>query len=219
MLWIETRTDEDARRRSERLWTSAWSSNPNGTSVARVPGPDRENGQFWGEAIKAAEDSPTERLAIARRQLPLPGAFSQITVARRAIIRQLRKEREPIDGELHALHYWAALSSWGLPYSEVLREPGFNVFESTPYAKFAALDLSYDAVGCDELRGLTQTDRKWMRELWGEPRVNTTAQALYSGLWREQERKLAAVRERRRADLLGELTALAKAEQPMPSPR
>ena len=217
MLWINTKTDEDARQRSEAQWAPVWAENQNGSATASVPGPEKVDGQFWGDAIKEVRDDPAARLAMAERQLPLPGAFSQMAVARRAIIRQLKKEGKPFDAELRQLHYWAALSSWSVPYSEVLREPGFNVLESTPYARLANLNLAYDVIGCDELPGLNKTDRKMMREAWGEPKAHTTAHALYGGLWREQESKLAAVRGKRRADLMDEIVALARTEPILPS--
>ena len=212
MLWIDTKTDDEARRRSEAQWTPVWAENEDGSATASVPGPEKVDGQFWGDAIKEVQDDPAARLAMAERQLPLPGAFSQMAVARRATIRQLKKEGKPFDDELRQLHYWAALSSWSILYSEVLREPGFNVLESTPYAKLANLDLAYDVIGCDELLGLNKTDRKMMREAWGEPKAHTTAHALYGELWRKQESKLAAVRNKRRADLMNEIVALAHTE-------
>jgi len=216
MLWIDTKTDDDARRRGEAQWTPVWAENEDGSATASVPGPEKVDGQFWGDAIKEVQDDPAARLAMAERQLPLPGAFSQMAVARRAIIRQLKKEGKPFDDELCQLHYWAALSSWSVPYSEVLREPGFNVLESTPYAKLADLALTYDVIGCDELLGLNKTDRKMMRAAWGEPKAHTTAHALYGELWREQESKLAAVRGKRRADLMAEIVALAHTEPVAP---
>lgn len=217
MLWIDTKTDDDARRRGEAQWTPVWAENEDGSATASVPGPEKVDGQFWGDAIKEVQADPAARLAMAERQLPLPGAFSQMAVARRAIIRQLKKEGKPFDDELRQLHYWAALSSWSVPYSEVLREPGFNVLESTPYAKLAKLDLTYDVIGCDELLGLNKTDRKMMREAWGEPKAHTTAHALYGELWRKQESKLAAVRNKRRTDLMNEIVALAHTEPVAPS--
>lgn len=216
MLWIDTKTDADARQRSEAHWTPVWTEHDDGSATASVPGPEKVDGQFWGDAIKEAPD-PAARLAMAERQLPLPGAFSQMAMARRAIIRQLKKDGKPFTDELRQLHYWAALSSWSVPYSEALREPGFNVLESTPYAALAELDLSYDVIGCDELAGLNKTDRKMMREAWGEPRRHTTAHALYGELWREQEAKLVAVRDQRRANLLSEIVALAQPELAAPS--
>jgi hypothetical protein len=216
MLWIDTKTDDDARRRGEAQWTPVWVENEGGSATTTVSGPEKVEGQFWGDAIKEVQDDPSARLAMAERQLPLPGAFSQMAVARRAIIRQLKKEGKPFDGELRQLHYWAALSSWSVPYSEVLREPGFNVLESTPYAKLVNLDLTYDVIGCDKLLGLNKTDRKMMRDAWGEPKAHTTAHALYDKLWREQESNLAAVRSKRRADLMNEIVALTHTEPAAP---
>lgn len=80
------------------------------------------------------------------------------------------------------------------------------------------LDLSYKVIGCDELLGLNKTDRKMMREAWGESKVHTTANALYRSLWREQEQRLAAVRKGQRDDLLNELVALARSEPPASPP-
>lgn len=217
MLWIDTITDADARKRSEQTWGLVVTEHDGGASGI-VRGPEKENGQFWGDAIKELKDDPAERLAMAMRHLPLPGAFSEMAVARRALIRQHTKDGQPVEDELRQLHYWAGLSSWSTPYSEVLREPGFNVLESTPYASLAVLDFSYEVIGCDELRGLNKTDRKMMREAWGEARVHTTAHALYNSLWREQEQKLAAVRQARRDDLLNEIVALARSEPPASPP-
>jgi hypothetical protein len=217
MLWTDTKTDDDARRRREAQWTPVWAENEDGSATASVPGPEKVDGQFWGDAIKDVQDDPVARLAMAERQLPLPGAFRQMAVARRAIIRQLKKEGKLFDDELRQLHYWAALSSWSVPYSEVLREPGFNVLESTPYAKLANLNLAYDVIGCDELLGLNKTDRKMMCVAWGEPKAHTTAHALYGELWREQENKLALVRGKRRADLMAEIVALTRPEPIVPS--
>lgn len=207
MLWIDTKTDDDARRRSETQWTPVWTKHDDGSTTAVVPGPEKMDGEFWSEAIHEVQNNPAARLAMAHRQLPLPAAFREMAIALRAIIRQLRKEGRPFDDELCQLHYWAALSSWSAPYSEVLGEPGYNIMESTPYAKLAELDLSYEVIGSEELAGLNKTDRKMMREAWGEPKAHTTAHVLYRELWREQERKLVEVRTINRSALIREISA------------
>ncbi|MCA3752032.1 MAG: hypothetical protein IM658_00115 [Phenylobacterium sp.] len=198
MLWVETKTDDDARQRSEAQWTPVWTEHEDGSATAAVPGPDKVDGKFWGDAIKEVRNNRAARLAMAHRQLPLPAAFREIALARRAIIRRLKKDGRPFDDELRQLHYWAALSSCSVPYSEASREPGYNILVSTPYAKLAELDLSFDVIGSENLPGLTQGDRKMMREAWGEPKAHTTAHELYGELWREQERKLVDVRTKRR---------------------
>jgi hypothetical protein len=212
MLWIDTKTDDDARRCSEAHWSPVW-VNGESSSSASVAGPKNVDDQFWTDAIKEVHDNPAARFAMAKQQLPLPAAFREMAIALRAIIRRLRRDERPFNEELHQLHYWAALSSWSLPYSEALGEPGYNVFESTPYAKLAELDLSYHVIGSEELVGLNGTDRKMMRDAWGAPKTHTTAHAVYGDLWREQERKLAEVRTRHRNAFIDKNTTLARSEQ------
>lgn len=208
MYWIETKTDAEALRRSEALWTPIWVTSADGTSTGTIPGPAKERGLFWADAIKDLHDAPTERLEMARRHLPLPGAFREMQIARRRIIRDLKKEGKPLDEELRQLHYWAALNSWCIPYSAALGEPGFNVLESTPYATLASLDLTYDVIGCDLLGDLNKTDRKMMRDVWGEPMAHTTAHALYGDLWRARERMLIAHRNEGAKTLLSFVSGL-----------
>ena len=218
MRWTETTSEEDARQRSQKLWGIVLTTHPDGSQRGTVPGPEKVDGEFWADAIKTARDDPHRRIAMAKRQLPLPAAFQEIAVALRAIIKQRKREDLPTEYELRELHYWAALKSWSVPYSELLKEPGFNVLESTPYSKLAALDLGYQTLGCDELIGLNKTDRKWMREAWGEPKVHTTAHVLYRELWQEQERRLNAERTNCRNSLLAEIRAIAADKTPARDP-
>lgn len=200
MPWINTKSDEDAGQLSEAMWAPVWTEHGDGSVTAKVTGPEEVDGQFWADAIREVRDKPSARLAIALNNLPLPAAFREVSLALRAIIRQLRKDGHPFDNELRQLHYWAAISSWGEAYSTALQGPGYSVLANTPYAKLAELDLSYEIIGSEKLEGLNKSDRRMMREAWGEPKVHTTAHALYETLWREQERK--AVERRRKEDEL-----------------
>ena len=219
MLWLETKTEAEAIARSERLWTPVGRDTADGGFVATCPGPEPESGHFWGDAIKELVDDPQGRLDIARRQLPLPGAFRQMALALRALIRDARKQGANFDALLKELHHFAAVSSWTLPYNEIAREPGFNVIERTPYAKLAALDLSWDAVGGDELPLLNKTDRTLMRQVWGEPQRHTTANALYHGLWLEGCRQVAAARRASMAEFEREIRAIVAPSVPQAQPR
>ena len=212
MLWIDTKTDEDVRRGSEAQWTPVWTEHRDGRASAVVSGPEKVDGLFWADAIKEVQNDPYTRLAMARRHLPAPGAFREMAFARRAIIRQLRKDGRSFDDDLRQLHFWAALNSWSVPYSEALQGPGYNVLESTPYARLAELDLSYNIIGSEELQDLTKTDRKIMREAWGEPKSHTTAHKLYASLWNEQERKLVEIRSKHRTAFIAGTSALARTE-------
>lgn len=210
MLWIDTRTDEEAIARSEGLWTPVATDHPDGSWSARVPGPEREDGRFWADAIADVKDDPRKRLEIARRHFPLPGAFREAAIALRALIRDARKREAEFESLLRELHHYAAISSWCLPYNEVAREPGFNVFERTPYARLAALDLGWDLVGCDALLLLNKTDRSIMRDAWGEPKAHRTANNLYRELWERGCQEVALYRARGRAELMREIEEIAR---------
>lgn len=214
MLWLDTRTDAEAIARSDRIWTPVGRDTENDGFVATVPGPEPERGKFWGDGIKGLADDPQARLEVARRQLPLPGAFRQMALALRALIREKKKKGEDFEPLLRELHHFGAVSSWSLPYNEIAREPGFNVIERTPYAKLVALDLGWDTIGCDELLLLNKTDRALMRQAWREPRRHTTANALYHDLWLDGCRKVAKAREQRMRRLVEEIRDIAAGPDP-----
>jgi hypothetical protein len=218
MLWIDTKTDADAVARSERIWGMVYKETPDGFTGS-VPGPEKENGEFWGDAIQDLKDDPRARLEMARRQLPLPGAFREMAVALRALIKEARKEGQPFEPLLRELHHFIAISSWYEPYNPIAREPGFNVLERTSYGKLAALDLSWERIGCNELLGLNKTDRKLMIETWGEPAQHTTANALYRNLWLEGCQARATERQRRMDLLVDDIRDIMGKPAPKPKPQ
>ena len=63
-----------------------------------------------------------------------------------------------MQGELGELHHLAAMDSYA----------GYGYIQRIPFARLAALDLSYKRIGCERLALLGATDRRWMRDLWGE---------------------------------------------------
>jgi hypothetical protein len=74
MLWIETKTPEDAKRIRDRLWEVEIREGDDHTEL-RVRGEGlSENGEFWIDVIARLKDHPSERLALAVRHLPLPAA-------------------------------------------------------------------------------------------------------------------------------------------------
>ena len=46
-----------------------------------------------------------------------------------------------------------------------------------------SLRFDYTHLGCENLPLLTATDRKLIREAWGEPETHTTLRALYPEVW------------------------------------
>lgn len=116
--WHNAGSDEDARAFSTEFWNRHRR--------------DIESGQFWADRIKSLRGEPDKRLRLAMENLPLPGAFTEAAIATRALIREARKQGLPYEDHLALLYWLAAISSFGIPYSERLGQPGYNVVEAVP---------------------------------------------------------------------------------------
>lgn len=192
MLWIETKTPEDAKFLYERMWGVELREG-DGVTQLRVRGEGlSEKGEFWGDAIAKLKDDPKARLDMAFRHLPLPGAFHQAAVALRSIIRDKRKQKSDYLSELTQLYHLAAILSFSIPYAPRLKQPGYNVFACVPFAEFQRMSLTWQTLGCEKLDLLSKTDRRWMFEAWGEPPCHTTAHEKYQSLWDRYEDMLIA---------------------------
>jgi hypothetical protein len=163
----------------------------------QAPGPAPENGEFWSHALDRIKDDPDQRYAMARRHLPLPAAWREMAVALRMKIRKARKEKTGYEDLLGELHHLAAMSSYA----------GYGIIQRIPYARLAALDLSYDRIGFDRLDLLGATDGKWMRELWGEPSDHSTAAELYEDMLKADLERLDADKKREDAERMDRLFA------------
>lgn len=154
-----------------------------------------DQGKFWADELKALKGEPARRLQLAYANLPLPAAFDEAAVALRALIRGRRKNRENFEREIASLYWLAAISSFHRPYSEVLKEPGYNVLESIPGHTVANLPFDYKTLGYRELALLKKTDIRWITELWGEPEAHTTLNALHHAVWAGAEQELKKRRD------------------------
>lgn len=200
MLWIETKTDEEVQNLQAAIWDPVVSVGQDGMLTGRSPGPVEPDGEFWYETLQREKNDPARRYEIARRHLPLPAAWREMAIALRAMIRQARKDGANWDHHASELHRLAGIWSFGDPAPTGRAGAGYGVIEMTPYATLAALDLAWDRIGCDELSLLNQTDRKVMRQLWGEPARHSTAHHLYRELFDRQALRIAADRDRRRRE-------------------
>ena len=135
-------------------------------------------------------EEPLKRLRLALENLPLPAAFREAAVAVRAIIREKQKAKSEFTEDVVLLYWLAAVESFGLPYSEFLCQPGFNVLESIPGNVIKSLPFSYQDLGYNQLSLLNKTDIKWCVARWGEPNQHTTLNALHNAVWRKYEREL-----------------------------
>lgn len=173
MNWLQSSTDKENQIRKDAFWENLRSSLQNGT--------------FWADRIAQFRDQPIERLRLAVDQLPLPAAFKEAAIAVRALIRERIERNEDPATEKSFLYWLAAVESFGLPYSELLQQPGFNVMQTIPGDVIKALPFTYDQLGYRYLTLLKKTDVKWCLSAWGEPTTHTTLNALHHEVWSKYE--------------------------------
>ncbi|MDM9220541.1 hypothetical protein QU768_18520 [Proteus mirabilis] len=127
--WLNTETDSDAAKHSNDFWDRHRD--------------EMKSGHFWADRIRELRGEPTKRLAVALKNMPLPGSFREAAIATRTLIRDKKNKKAVFDDELALLYWLAAISSFSIPYSNVLQEPGYNVIESIPAKKLKELSFSY----------------------------------------------------------------------------
>lgn len=133
----------------------------------------------------------------------MPAAFREALIAIHALIRLKRTKSESYEDEITLLYFLAAIHSFSIPYSAVLKEPGFNVIQSMPGDTFKNLSFTYKELGYENLLLLKKTDKKFLIELWGEPEQHSTLNLIHNNLWREYELKLKNSRDLQLKERLG----------------
>jgi len=187
MKWLDTTNAENSQAAQAARWNQLRA--------------DLQGEAFWADRIKQFKDQPIQRLRVAIANLPLPAAFREAAVATRALIKARLKRGEDHTDELVLLYWLGAIESFGLQYSEYLKQPGFNVLQFVPGQVIKSLPFTYDQLGYKQLGLLNKTDAKWCTSLWGEPQAHTTLNALHSDLWHEYEEVERQRQERERAEL------------------
>ena len=153
-------------------------------------------GEWWSDKIKKLIDEPSKKLQLALESLPYPAAFKECTIVLRALIREKRKQNQEFSVELKMLYQIAAMESLSIPYSKVLKEPGFNVMESIPGGLLFNMPVYYSELGYTKLKLLNKTDVKWIVEEWGEPIKHTTLHKKHNNIWVYYENKLKMERRK-----------------------
>jgi hypothetical protein len=202
--WHKTETDLDAEEHALDFWSRHRD--------------ELQTGEFWADRIKKLRGEPEKRLALAIANLPLPASFREAAIASRALIRDKRKQKIKYDEELALLYWLAAINSFSIPYSDVLKEPGYNVVESVPGKKLKGLPFSYQSLGYKKLELLNKTDVKWLSELWGEPEEHITLHEMHNDIWREYEGKLKAKRMNRDREFMKSINELGSSPAQLPNP-
>ncbi len=166
------------------------------------------SGEFWADRIASLRNDPERRLLLALDNLPLPAAFREAAVAVRALVRAKKKLRVACNDELTLLYWLAAVNSFSVPYSETLKEPGYNVMQSIPGTTIKTLPFTYNELGHEHLTLLSKTDVKWIEEAWGAPISHRTLHTMHITLWRDFEEQLRLVRQAERDKFVNELRTL-----------
>ena len=192
--WLETKNNEEAEKRAPDFWSR---------HKAEIGA-----GEFWADRIKKLRGEPVKRLKLALDNLPLPASFREAAVAVRALIREKRKLEVIYDEELTLLYWLAAINSFCIPYSSVLKEPGYNVIESIPGKKLKSLPFTYSELGFEKLELLNITDKKWLIEIWGKPTAHTTLHKMHNDIWNQYEAELKNKREKEDNESVSEIRAL-----------
>lgn len=174
--WHKTETDLDAEKHADAFWIRHRD--------------ELQLGEFWADRIKNFRGDPVKRLTVAFENMPLPASFREGAIATRALIRDKRKQKASYVEELALLYWLAAIYSFSIPYSEELKEPGYNVVESIPGKKLKGLPFSYKMLGYEKLELLNKTDIKWLIEIWGDPVTHSTLHEMHYEVWIEYELKL-----------------------------
>lgn len=172
---------------------------------------DIESGQFWADRIKTLHGEPAARLRLAIENLPLPSAFREAAIATRAIIREARKQSVPYEDQLTLLYWLAAISSFGVSYSERLDQPGYNVIETVPGKTLKGLSFSYTHLGYEKLDILNKTDIQWLIEYWGQPNSHSTLNEIHHDIWRKYEQKFVFEQQEQNEKFATEMKALLSA--------
>lgn len=188
--WLETVDFEDALARS-REFDAHLRRQAAATDGVRPS--SRAATAFWPERIRAltAEGNDAAALELAVEHLPLPGAFAAAAAIWRGRIRKLRQTKGDWVPSLLSLYRLAALASLSPPYSELARQPGFNVVQAIPGSVVRALHVDYQALGYKQLTLLNAIDARWLVEAFGEPSGHSTVHRIHQAVWAEYEKKLA----------------------------
>ncbi len=209
-FWYELESEKEIDLWNEKLGSTAFTATKqdNGYLIHSKHLIKIQDGKYWSDEIKKLKDTPLKRLQLALENLPYPRAFSESAIALRTLIREKRKKGLEFNNELNFLYKIAAIESLSVPYSQVLKQPGFNVIESMPGGLVFKLDISYSELGYKKLELLNKTDIKWIIEQWDEPIIHTTLNKKYQKIWMYYESKLQDRQDKENEEFRNELKKL-----------
>lgn len=120
--------------------------------------------------------------------LPIPAAFREAMIALRSIIKDKNNDSIDSKDDYNLLYRLGVINSMAMPYSEFLKQPGFNVLERIPGGMLFNLDIPYKKIGYNQIELFNKIDCKNFVNLWGEPESHQTMNTYYNNIWIKYER-------------------------------
>jgi hypothetical protein len=120
------------------------------------------------------------------KNLPLPAAFGDVKSNLQKMIKEKHMAQEDTRKLYEMLYGFGVLSSMGIPYSERLEMPGYNVFEIMPGGSLIKLPMPYKEIGYEKLE-FNKSVCKAFQELWGIPDNHITLNEYYPDIWKYYE--------------------------------
>ncbi len=148
--------------------------------------PPLPEGADWRESIKGFQDRPRQRLALALAHLPAPKAFAEAVTALRRMLQDSRREGSLDEDALALMYQLAATDSflYDTPVIEGIGRAEY-VFEDADPAVWADLEMPYPLLGFRKFRLLTRADGRILRETWGPPQKQQSAQKFHLIAWED----------------------------------
>jgi len=141
---------------------------------------------YWREYVKGLLREPRKRLSLALDHLPEPKAFAEAVTALRTIIKDKQRAKQDIEPELALMYRLAAIDSFLFDTPEIegvgLAE---EIFLDVPPEAWAWLEMPYDSLGYQKFRLLTRADGKLLRQKWGQPEKQQSAQKYHLIAWED----------------------------------
>lgn len=184
---------------AEKTTQSAAGNNPkntppksNSARLGKAAKPGQSAAEKWDQQALRLKQAGNYQgaLAVCQNELPLWGAFKQVTV----ILRHMLQTFEPQSAEyrklLRELYETAVLAE--LLHDKTVDFPKLklNQLRQIDLAEAGALDFPYEHIGYAHIRLLSKGDIKQMLELWSRPAQHEIPRKYHVDWWLDQVTRL-----------------------------
>jgi hypothetical protein len=157
-----------------------------------------ESNEFWADKVKRLkkEGAYDEVINICKKNIPLPAAFRELSIALRKKIIIALKQDKNINSKLNMLYELAVYHRFlfAYPTVKISKIAAFSE-EGRIYPTFSVAGLAhnkgamkkikanYTDMGYKFIELLNKTDIKWMVTVWGEPKNHADPRQVYLVEW------------------------------------